>query len=254
MTRPSHVLVVAGSDSSGGAGIAPDVATVSHFGAATSLAITAVTAQTHDAVTALHVMPASLVAAQMRAALSADPVAAIKIGMLATAEIVEAVADVLAAHTGIPVVLDPVIASTSGTQLLSDEGIACLHRKLLSLSLIVTPNLPELGILSGCGSALTNAEIAAQATRLLDHGPMKILVKGGHAEDPMSIDTLYSKGEPPRRFTSPRRAVAMRGTGCMLASAIAANLALGQPIETAVFHAKAFINESFDTEHRRLSN
>ena len=115
--RP-HVLVVAGSDSSGGAGIARDVAVLSHFDVEASLAITAVTAQTHDTVVAVEVMPASLVAAQMRAALTAGRIVAIKIGMLATAEIVEAVADVLTAHPGIPFILDPVIASTSGTSLL----------------------------------------------------------------------------------------------------------------------------------------
>lgn len=248
MTDRQHVLVVAGSDSSGGAGVARDVATVSHFGARASLAITAVTAQTHAAVIAVEAMPASLVAAQMRAALVADPIAAIKIGMLATAEIAEAVADVLDEYEAIPVVLDPVLASSSGARLLSDMGVQCLRRKLLSLSTLITPNLPELGILTGCDTARSDAEIAAQAARLLDHGSSKVLVKGGHARGPQSIDALYARGAPPRHFASPRHGVALRGTGCMLSSAIAAHLALGHAIDAAISHAKAFMDERFDAE------
>jgi hydroxymethylpyrimidine/phosphomethylpyrimidine kinase len=248
MRGQPHVLVVAGSDSLGGAGIARDVATISHFGVRTSLAITAVTAQTHRAVIAVETMSASLVAAQMRSALAADPIAAIKIGMLATTEVVEAVADVLAGYVDIPVVLDPVLASSSGAELLSDMGVECLRRKLLSISTLITPNLPELGILTGCGTARSDVDIAAQAARLLDRGSSKVLVKGGHAQGPQTIDTLYAEGAPPRNFVSPRHGIALRGTGCMLSSAIAAHLALGHAIDAAISHAKAFMDERFDAE------
>lgn len=254
MRSPPHVLVVAGSDSSGGAGIAPDIATLSEFGVRASLAITAVTAQTHRAVVAVETMPAALVAAQMRAALDANPIAAIKIGMLATVEIVEAVADTLAGYEAIPVVLDPVLASTSGAQLLSDAGIECLRQRLPPASSLITPNIPELAILTDADAACSDIEIVAQVARLFDRGWASVLVKGGHAEGPQSIDTLYAKGEPPRRFASPRRNIALRGTGCMLSSAIAAHLAFEHDIPAAVSGAKAFMDKKFDAGGGRLSN
>jgi hydroxymethylpyrimidine/phosphomethylpyrimidine kinase len=254
MTGRPHVLVVAGSDSSGGAGIASDVAVLSHFGVGASLAITAVTAQTHDAVVAVEVMPASLVAAQMQAALTAGRIAAIKIGMLATAGTVEGVANVLTAHPHIPVVLDPVIASTSGTRLLSDAGIECLKRRLLPLSSLVTPNRPELGILTGAGPACSDAEMAGLVARLLDRGSANVLVKGGHSEGPQSIDTLYAKQASPLQFASRRRDVALRGTGCMLSSAIAASVARGHEIPAAISQAKAFMDDRFDEEGNRRSS
>jgi hydroxymethylpyrimidine/phosphomethylpyrimidine kinase len=248
MRSPPHVLVVAGSDSSGGAGIARDIATLSHFGVRASLAVTAVTAQTDAAVIAVEAMPAALVAAQMRAALDANPIAAIKIGMLATVEIVEAIADTLAGYDAIPVVLDPVLASTSGAWLLSDPGVDRLRRRLLPVSSLITPNIPELGILSGADTARSDVEIADQVARLFDKGSASVLVKGGHAEGPQSIDMLYAIGKPPQQFASPRRNVTLRGTGCMLSSAIAAHLALGHDIQAAISRAKTFLDEKFDTE------
>jgi hydroxymethylpyrimidine/phosphomethylpyrimidine kinase len=248
MTDRPHVLVVAGSDSSGGAGIARDVATVSHFGVRTSLAITAVTAQTHGAVVAVEAMPASLVAAQMRTALAADPIAAIKIGMLATVEIVDAVADVLAGCEAIPVVLDPVLASSSGARLLQDAGIERLRQGLLPVSSLITPNMPELAILSDADAMSADIGIVGQVARLFEMGAASVLVKGGHADGPQSIDTLYARGKPPRRFASPRRKVSLRGTGCMLSSAIATHLALGHDIHAAVARAKAFMGEQFTAE------
>lgn len=254
MKTPPHVLVVAGSDSSGGAGVARDIATLSHFGVRASLAVTAVTAQTHAAVIAVETMPAALVAAQMRAALDANPIAAIKIGMLATVEIVEAIADILAGHEVIPVVLDPVLASTSGARLLSDAGIDCLRQRLLPVSSLITPNIPELGILTDDDIARSDMEIADQVARLFDKGSAGVLVKGGHAEGPQSIDTLYTTRKPPRQFASLRRNVLLRGTGCMLSSAIAAHLAFGHDIWGAVSWAKTFMDEKFDAERGQLSN
>jgi hydroxymethylpyrimidine/phosphomethylpyrimidine kinase len=249
-----HVLVIAGSDSSGGAGIARDIATLSRLGARASLAITAVTAQTHAEVSAVEVQPASLVAAQMRAALAAEPVAAIKIGMLANAGIVEAVAEVLVGHETVPVVLDPVIASSSGTRLLSDAGIASLLARLLPFAALITPNLPELAILAGRGVARSDADAARQAFRLLDAGARSVLVKGGHASGEEAIDTLYHAQEPPRRFSSRRRPQALRGTGCIMSSAIAAHLALGHDVGAAVSTAKAYIDERFDAEGSLIPN
>lgn len=248
MRSPPAVLVVAGSDSSGGAGIARDIATLSHFGVRPSLAVTAVTVQTPGAVVAVEVMPAALVAAQIRAALETNPIAAIKIGVLATMEIVEAVADILAGYEAIPVVLDPVLVSTSGARLLSDAGVDCLRKRLLPVSSLITPNTTELGTLSDADTAHSDIGIADQADRLLHQGAANVLVKGGHAEGRQSIDTLYAIGEPPRHFASPRRNVSLRGTGCMLSSAIAAHLALGHDVQLAVSKAKIFLDQKFDAE------
>ena len=252
MNTHPHVLIVAGSDSSGGAGIARDIVVMSRFGVRASLALTAVTVQTHAAVVAVETMPAALVGAQMRAALDANPIAAIKIGMLATVDIVEVVADILAGHGAIPTVLDPVLASTSGARLLSDTGIERLRQGLLPVSSLVTPNVPELGILSDAGTACSDIEIVDQVARLFNRGAASVLVKGGHAEGPQSIDTLYVRGKPPRHFASPRRNVSLRGTGCMLSSAIAAHLAFGHDIQAAVSRAKAFVGENFDAEGGQL--
>lgn len=247
MARP-RVLVVAGSDSSGGAGIARDVATLAHFSVEGSLAITAITAQTHAAVIAVEATAASLVAAQIRAALEANSICAIKIGMLATADTVLAVSDVLAENAGIPVVLDPVLASSSGRQLLSDPGIEALRRQLLAKATLITPNLPELGVLTRCHAARSDADIMDQATQLMQMGCSTVLVKGGHGEGLQSTDTLFRQGKRPERFASVRRGGTLRGTGCMLSSAIAAKLAMGHELLASIAAAKTFIDAMFDTE------
>lgn len=235
----AHVLVIAGSDSSGGAGIARDVETLAAFGVKACLALTAVTVQTHTAVERVDLCAPDLVEAQMRAALSANVVAAIKIGMLGSRETVARVAAVLRDHVGMPVVLDPVVASSSGRALLSDDAIAVMRESLMPLCTLVTPNLPELALLSG-GS---EADEHQQARDLLDGGVKALLVKGGHAEGPRAVDTLYQAGKPPLRFEGPRLPGTMRGTGCMLASAIAAGLARGDGLEASVRAAKTHLSE-----------
>lgn len=236
-----HVLVVAGSDSSGGAGIVRDIETLAAFGVKASVAITAVTVQTHQGVQ--HVDPVSpeRVAEQMRAALSANPIAAIKIGMLATSATVAAVATVLADHPGIPVVLDPVLVSTSGGMLLTPGATAAL-RDLFRACTLVTPNLPELLVLAASGVAPSPAPVAAQAGGLLRAGAKAVLVKGGHADGADAIDILVQAGDAEQSFASPRLNASMRGTGCMLASAIAASLAFGDDLEVAISTAKAFVH------------
>lgn len=245
MSSPPHMLVVAGSDSSGGAGIARDIATASHFGVRASLAVTAITVQTHLTVHMQQPIAASLVASQMRAAIAANPVAAIKIGMMPTAETVQTIAEVLAANPTLPAVLDPVIASSSGTRLMSDQALECLQQRHLSGCALITPNLPELAILTGQAIARTEAEIARQARILLEMGYRNVLVKGGHAAGPQSVDTVFSEG-PPVHFASHRRSSSLRGTGCMLSSAIAANLALGRELAASIAAAKAFIDAAFE--------
>ena len=241
MKTMPHVLVVAGSDSSGGAGIVRDIETLAAFGVKASVAITAVTVQTHYGVEHVDTIAPDRVAQQMRAALSANPIASIKIGMLATAETIAAVATVLTDHPGIPVVLDPVLVSTSGRALLSPNATDIL-RDLFRACTLITPNLPELSVLAASPVATSSDTVADQARSLLRSGARAVLVKGGHANGVQSIDLLLQQGQTDQSFASPRLAVTMRGTGCMLAAAIAARLAFGDPLPAAIAQAKAFVH------------
>ncbi|WP_426229158.1 hydroxymethylpyrimidine/phosphomethylpyrimidine kinase [Pararhizobium sp. DWP3-4] len=236
MNLMPHVLAVAGSDSSGGAGIVRDIETLAAFGVKASVAITAVTVQTHLGVEHADPVAPDRVAQQMRAALSANPIAAIKIGMLATSATIFAVAAVLADHPGIPVVLDPVLVSTSGRALLTPDATVPLL-ELVSSCTLVTPNLPELSVL-----AVSPGSVSSQARSLLTAGARAVLVKGGHGDGVESTDILFRVGHADQSFASPRLAATMRGTGCMLASAIAARLASGDPLSTSVAKAKAFVH------------
>ncbi|OQP85062.1 hypothetical protein BTR14_17010 [Rhizobium rhizosphaerae] len=248
--RP-RVLVVAGTDSSGGAGIARDVETLAAFRVSASLAVTAVTAQTHAEVRAVEILKPALVAAQMRTALEAGPIGAVKIGMLATADTVAAVAECLEDWPDLPVVLDPVIASSSGRPLISEEGVALLLARLLPRAALVTPNLPELSILADALPDARDPALAGQdpvdatAARLLAQGCRALLIKGGHAEGREAVDRLLRPGVKPLIFRAPRHAGSMRGTGCMLASAIAAGLASGQDLPMAIAAGKAYLSARF---------
>ena len=236
MNSSPQVLIVAGSDSSGGAGIVRDIETITAFGLKSCVAVTAVTAQTHQSVLAVRSIGADIVAAQMRAALETNSVRTIKIGMLGSAEIVREVARVLAEHPDIPVVLDPVLASSSGKALLGTVGREALLEMLLPLSTIVTPNLPELAALTGI-SAMERA-----GRLLLEKGAGAVLVKGGHGEGPNSDDLLFKRGMPPIPFSSRRLPFEMRGTGCVLASAIAAGLARDHCLGDAIDAAKKYLS------------
>ncbi|MCV9962753.1 hydroxymethylpyrimidine/phosphomethylpyrimidine kinase [Pararhizobium sp. BT-229] len=240
MKNTPHVLVVAGSDSSGGAGIVRDIETLAAFGVKASIAITAVTVQTHKEVRRVDAVSPDCVVEQMRAALSANPVAAIKIGMLANDATISAVTSVLVEHPDIPVVLDPVLASTSGGTLLTPEAKAPLLR-LFEHCALITPNLPELRQLVALGETGTPEGAAEQARHLIAGGARAILVKGGHGDGLESVDILVLPGQADQSFVAPRLAASMRGTGCMLASAIAADLAAGADLATAITTAKAFV-------------
>ncbi|TIO52554.1 MAG: hydroxymethylpyrimidine/phosphomethylpyrimidine kinase [Mesorhizobium sp.] len=243
LNRDPHVLVVCGSDSSGGAGIARDIETISSIGLRSCVAVTAVTVQTHQSVTAIHHMQPGLVADQMRAALRANKVSAIKIGMLSTGRIIAAVAAVLHENPRIPAVLDPVLASSSGRQLLEPGVIGVMKRDLMPFCHLVTPNLVELAVLTGSDLASDDDDALRQGRRLLADGPRALLIKGGHAEGPRSTDILLSPDREPIRFDMPRLAGSMRGTGCMLASAIAAHLAGAKPLEDCVREGKRLVFE-----------
>lgn len=241
--RDPYVLVVGGSDSSGGAGIARDIETISSLGVRTCLAVTAVTVQTHEAVNEIHHSPPGLVADQMRAALQANQVAVIKIGMLARAETVAAVAAVLRENPQVPVILDPVLASTSGRALLEADAVAVIKRKLMPLCRLVTPNLIELALLAGAEQAVDEDDAVVQGQDLLAAGAQALLIKGGHASGPRSTDILLRSDREPIRVDMPRLAASLRGTGCMLASAIAAHLAKANSLEVSAREGKLFVFE-----------
>ncbi|RUU12891.1 hydroxymethylpyrimidine/phosphomethylpyrimidine kinase [Mesorhizobium sp. USDA-HM6] len=245
LNRDPHVLVVGGSDSSGGAGIARDIETISSIGLRTCLAVTAVTVQTHQAVMAIHHLQPGLVADQMRAALRTNEVSAIKIGMLPAGRVILAVAAVLSENPRIPAVLDPVLASSSGRPLVEPNAIDVMKRDLMPLCRLVTPNLIELAVLTDSELAENDEDVLRQGKQLLAAGPRALLLKGGHAAGARSTDILLTPDREPIRFDMPRLAGSMRGTGCMLASAVAAYLAKAKSLEDSVRGAKQRVFEKF---------
>lgn len=230
------VLAIGGVDSSGGAGVLRDSATVCALGGVARVAVTAVTAQNDHAVSAVHVMPADVVVDQIE---MAGSVGAVKIGMLATAAIVEAVATALPRA---PCVLDPVLMSSSGHMLLDDLGLSALLERLLPKVDLLTPNVPELAALARrFGRADEDHHVCAAL--LLQKGCRAVLVKGGHAEGKASEDHLYLPDRPRVTFTAPRIDATLRGTGCRLASAIALHLANGDSLDHAVGAAKNHVHK-----------
>ena len=238
----STVLVIAGTDPGGGAGLVRDIATLTRLGVAARCAVTAVTAQTDAELSHLHALPSQLVRAQLAAALAGAPVAAVKIGMLANAEIVECVAEALALHPLLPVVLDPVLAASSGAALLDARGLEVLRARLLPRALLLTPNLVEAAVLLDEAPAADEVGALAQAHRLLACGAQAVLLKGGHAAGAQATDLLVRAGAADERLAGPRIAATLRGTGCALASAIAAHLARGGSLLQACRDAKAYVS------------
>jgi hydroxymethylpyrimidine/phosphomethylpyrimidine kinase len=243
------VLTIAGSDSSGGAGIQADLKTFAALGVYGASAITALTAQNTRGVTALHEVPADFVAAQIDAVFSDLDVAAVKVGMLGNAAIIEAVAAALKRHSARNVVLDPVMVATSGERLLQSDALDAL-RKLISGVRVLTPNLPEAAALLDVPPARDEAEMQTQAQKLLALGPRAVLVKGGHGAGSESVDILVEAAGS-TRFTAPRIATKnTHGTGCTLASAVAAGLAKGLPLDEAVRQAKAYVSAAIAAADR----
>ena len=234
-------LTIAGSDSSGGAGIQADLKTFAALGVYGASAITALTAQNTLGVQAVFEVPADFVREQMRSVARDLNVAAIKIGMLATSAVITAVAEGLKDFPGVPVILDPVMVAASGDALLEESAVQTLRLRLLPLATLITPNLAEAAILTGDQEAESEDEMYAQALRLRNAGAQAVLVKGGHAESHTAVD-IYLDAEGEMRLQAPRIATAnTHGTGCTLSAAIAAELAKGAPLREAVQAAKTYI-------------
>ena len=242
MHTPANILTIAGSDSGGGAGIQADLKTIMALGGYGMSVITALTAQNTLGVTAIHAVPVDFVAAQMDAVLSDIGADAIKIGMLFSPELIRTVADGLRRHGAKNIVLDPVMVAQSGDKLLQDEAVAAIKEHLIPLADLITPNLPEASVLLD-REITSEADLSAAAPDLAAMGAGNVLIKGGHLESENSDDCLYL-GDEQRLVTLAGERVVTRnnhGTGCTLSSAIAAYLARGEDMETAVRLGKDYI-------------
>ncbi|QQO36643.1 bifunctional hydroxymethylpyrimidine kinase/phosphomethylpyrimidine kinase [Bradyrhizobium diazoefficiens] len=249
MTTPV-ALTIAGSDSSGGAGIQADLKTFAALGVYGASAITALTAQNTKGVTGIHAVPAAFVTAQIDAVFSDLDVGAVKIGMVAQAESIDAIAAALSRWKPGHIVLDPVMVATSGDRLLAAEAVEALRTKLMPLASVITPNLPEAAALLDEPIARGEAEIESQGRRLLGLGCRAVLIKGGHGEGTESVDYLVS-ADKTIALAAPRVATQnTHGTGCSLSSAVAASLAKGEDLETAVRNAKSWISAAITSADR----
>ncbi|CCD87991.1 bifunctional: hydroxy-methylpyrimidine kinase (HMP kinase); hydroxy-phosphomethylpyrimidine kinase (HMP-P kinase) [Bradyrhizobium sp. ORS 285] len=235
-------LTIAGSDSSGGAGIQADLKTFAALSVYGASVLTALTAQNTTGVTGVHLVPPDFVTAQIDAVFDDLAVGAVKIGMVAQAPITEAIAASLSRWKPAHVVLDPVMVATSGARLLPEDAIEALRSRLIPQAALITPNLPEAAALLGEPIADTDEAIAAQGRRLLALGCPAVLIKGGHGQGAESTDYLIT-GDSSTALPAPRVATKnTHGTGCSLSSAVAAGLAKGEGLQTAVRNAKAFIS------------
>ena len=243
MTRPTSALTIAGSDSGGGAGIQADLKTFAAHGVHGLSAIAALTAQHTRGVTAVHVPPVAFLRAQVDACFEDFDIGAVKLGMLASAEVIHAVADALQAHRPRWLVLDPVMVATSGARLLEPEALDALRTRLLPMADVLTPNIPEAELLLGTriGGA-EDAQAALAALRAM--GPGAVLLKGGHLDEGDSVVDRFADGYATSEHRQPRLAVDGHGTGCTLASAIAANLCLGRRLPDAVGHAIRYVQDA----------
>jgi len=245
--RLARILIIAGSDSGGGAGIQADIKTASAFGCYAMTAITAITAQNTLGVHAIHPIPEKIVREQIIACLSDIGADAIKIGMLGSAGVVRTVAETLEKHArGIPIVLDPVMVSTGGKRLLAQNAVKTLTRRLFPLASLVTPNIPEAKRLGGMRGTSSDAAVRA-VRKLIAMGAKAALIKGGHATKATIDDVLvWEKGVEiyafPRLHTKHTH-----GTGCTLSTAIACGLAQGLSLPLAVGRARKFVQKAIET-------
>ncbi|NLG00062.1 MAG: bifunctional hydroxymethylpyrimidine kinase/phosphomethylpyrimidine kinase [Lentisphaerae bacterium] len=240
-------LTIAGSDSGGNAGIQADLRAFHVFGVHGCTVLAALTAQNPFGVRGILTADAGFVGMQLDAVLEAYAVSALKTGMLASPDVIEAVADRLVLHNRISKVMDPVMVATSGARLLQDDAVATLTGVLLPLATLITPNLPEAEVLTG--RAIGGGDAIVDAARELgDTFGTAVLIKGGHGAAAEAEDILFD-GERVYRIATPRidQPVSTHGTGCSLSAAIAAALACGKPLLDAVAEGKAYVYESIRT-------
>jgi hydroxymethylpyrimidine/phosphomethylpyrimidine kinase len=243
-------LTIAGSDSSGGAGIQADLKTFAALGVYGASVITALTAQNTTGVSGIRQVPAEFVTAQIDAVFSDLAVGAVKIGMVADLAVIAAIAAGLERWSPKHIVLDPVMVATSGDRLLAAEAVDALRKKLIPLASVVTPNLPEAAALLDEPVAESEAAVKDQGQRLLALGCRAVLIKGGHGQGAESTDYLFD-GHGAITLAAPRVATKnTHGTGCSLSSAIAAGLAKGEAMEAAIRHSKAWISAAISAADR----
>ena len=238
-----RVLVVAGSDSGGGAGLQADIKTVTTLGGYAATAVTALTAQNTLGVHGVVTVEPDFVVAQMRAVLDDIGADCIKIGMLHSVPVIEAVAGVLETLDGIPVVVDPVMFAKSGDRLLEEDAADCLRDRLLPLASVLTPNLPEAGRLVGMTVEDASAMVAAGLC-LVEMGARAIVVKGGHLPGERLIDLLVTADDVERSETVRIATDSLHGSGCTLASAIATGLAQGLELRSAFHRARLYLYQA----------
>lgn len=243
MKRYNRVLSIAGSDSGGGAGIQADIKTITALGCYASTAITAVTVQNTVGVEAVHPVPVDIIRGQIEAVLSDIGADAVKTGMLHSAETVLAVSQMLRRHNVSNLVIDPVMVSTSGHQLLEEDAVASLQADLIPLARVITPNIPEAEILLGGKRLNSQEDLPDAARRLASMYGVSVLLKAGHLSDDQLTDYLYD-AETGELLELPSKRIPTRnthGTGCTLSSALAACLAKGMTTKEAALEAKKFI-------------
>ena len=255
-TQPVPIaLTIAGSDSSGGAGIQADLKTFTALGVYGASVLTALTAQNTRGVDDVLPIAPAFVRAQIDSVLSDLDVKAVKTGMLANADVILAVAEILEGNAEIPLVCDPVMVATSGDVLLEPDAIGALRERLIPRASLLTPNIPEAARLLGCPEATDLDEMARQAEALRAFGCAAVLLKGGHGSGKTATDILAHAGgivplEAPRIETPNTH-----GTGCTLSAAIAALMAAGESLEQAVRRAKVFVWSALEAgAHRRIGH
>lgn len=248
-SRPVSVLTIAGSDSGGGAGIQADLKTFAAHGVHGLSAIAALTAQHTRGVTAVEVPNVAFLDAQIDACFDDFRIGAVKLGMLASTGVIETVARALERHRPAQVVVDPVMIATSGARLLAEDALDALRTRLLPLATVITPNLPEAELLLGWRiDSLAAMSQAATALRAL--GAPAVLLKGGHLAGPGEVVDILADADGEQRTAHPRLRLEAHGTGCTLASAVAANLARGLALRAACTAAADYVHAALRGGYR----
>lgn len=237
---PPRILIAAGLEPEGRAGLLADVQAVQACGGLPVACATALTAQPHGGEVFFEAVSAQALRAQLDAAFSDGPIAAVKVGMVAAPELVRVIVEKLAQQPPLPVVVDPVLSTSTGASLFKGGSRRAAYRELARLRPVLTPNLPELAVLASAEIAQSAAAEVRQADLLLAWGAQAVLVKGGHRSEGVH-DVLLTADGGEARFEGVRLETRARGKGCRLASALATFLARGEPLPRAVERARAFV-------------